>query len=262
MAGGITQAEYWNGEVGARWARNQAVLDAVFAPLTEALFDRAALRGGESVLDIGCGSGATSLEAARRVGPEGAVTGADISAPLLAVARSRAEAETGAAPIRFVEADVERADLGAYGQALSRFGVMFFPDSARAFANIRRMLHPGGRLTFLCWRALPENLWVTVPREAVLPLLPRSRRRRSRTRPARSASPRPIRWSPCCAAPASGPWPAMRSTATWCSAGAPPMPRRRRPRRMWRSISGRPRISSARPSPICAAGPRPPSPRP
>ncbi|MCJ2091818.1 methyltransferase domain-containing protein [Methylobacterium sp. J-072] len=172
MAGGITQAEYWNGEVGTRWARNQAVLDAVFAPLTEALFARAALRPGDSVLDIGCGSGATTLEAARRVGPQGAVTGADISAPLLAVARSRAEAETGAAPIRFVEADVETADLGTYRQALSRFGVMFFPDSARAFANIRRMLGPEGRLTFLCWRALPENLWVTVPREAVVPLLP------------------------------------------------------------------------------------------
>jgi SAM-dependent methyltransferase len=173
MAGGITQTEYWNGEVGSRWARNQAALDAVFAPLTEALFDRAALRSGESVLDIGCGSGATTLGAARRVGPEGAVTGADISAPLLAVARDRAEREApGAAPIRFVEADVESADLGAYGQALSRFGVMFFPGSARAFANIRRMLRPEGRLTFLCWRALPENLWVTVPREAVLPLLP------------------------------------------------------------------------------------------
>jgi len=173
MAGGITQAEYWNGEVGTRWARNQTVLDAVFAPLTEALFARAALRTGESVLDIGCGSGATTLEAARRVGPEGGVTGADISVPLLAVARGRAEAEAaGAAPIRFVEADVESADLGTYGQALSRFGVMFFPDSARAFANIRRMLHPEGQLTFLCWRALAENHWVTVPREAVVPLLP------------------------------------------------------------------------------------------
>lgn len=173
MAGDITQTEYWNGEVGTRWARNQAVLDAVFAPLTEALFARLTLQPGQSVLDIGCGSGTTTLEAARRVGPQGSVTGADISAPLLAVAQDRAEAEPpGAAPIRFVEADVENAALGTYQQALSRFGVMFFPESAHAFANIRRMLQPEGRLTFLCWRALPENLWVTVPRDAVLPLLP------------------------------------------------------------------------------------------
>lgn len=172
MAGGITQAEYWNGEVGTRWARNQAVLDAMFVPLTEALFAPLALPAGASVLDIGCGAGATTLEVARRVGPAGRVTGADISAPLLAVARDRAAAEApGAAPIRFIEADVETADLGRVDQILSRFGVMFFQDSARAFANVRRMLEPGGRLTFLCWRTLPENLWVSVPRDAVLPLL-------------------------------------------------------------------------------------------
>ncbi|MBE7247194.1 MAG: class I SAM-dependent methyltransferase [Actinomycetospora chiangmaiensis] len=173
MAGGITQAEYWNGEVGTRWARNQAVLDAVFAPLTEALFDGAGLKSGASVLDIGCGSGATTVEAARRVGTAGRVTGADISAPLLAVARTRVGGEApGAAPITFVEADVEQAELGTFDAALSRFGVMFFPDSPRAFANIRRMLRPGAQLTFLCWRALLKNLWVQVPREAVMPLLP------------------------------------------------------------------------------------------
>lgn len=173
MSGGITQAEYWNGEVGARWARNQAALDAMFVPLTEALFARTPLAPGDTVLDIGCGAGATTLEAARRVGPGGAVTGADISAPLLAVARDRAAAEVpGGAPIRFVEADVETADLGPFDRILSRFGVMFFPDSARAFTNVRRMLKPGGRLTFLCWRALSENPWVSVPRDAVLPLLP------------------------------------------------------------------------------------------
>ncbi|WP_419539791.1 SAM-dependent methyltransferase [Methylobacterium oryzae] len=71
MAGGITQAEYWNGEVGTRWASNQAVLDAMFVPLTEALFARAPLAPGKTVLDIGCGAGATTLEAARRVGPGG-----------------------------------------------------------------------------------------------------------------------------------------------------------------------------------------------
>ena len=51
MAGGITQAEYWNGEVGTRWARNQAVLDAMFVPLTEALFAPLALRGPLTILE-------------------------------------------------------------------------------------------------------------------------------------------------------------------------------------------------------------------
>ena len=174
MAGGVTQTEYWNGPVGERWARHQAVLDAVFAPLTEALFERAALGPGERVLDIGCGAGATTLEAARRVGPSGRVTGADISDPLLAVARARATRHGGpSAPIDFIRADVETAtfEAGAFPRAVSRFGVMFFTDSGRAFANVRRVLGPSGRLTVLCWRALPENPWVTVPRDAVLPLL-------------------------------------------------------------------------------------------
>ena len=174
MAGGVTQTEYWNGPVGERWARHQAVLDAVFAPLTEAQFERAALGPGERVLDIGCGAGATTLEAARRVGPSGRVTGVDISDPLLAVARARASGHGGpSAPIDFIRADVETAtfEAGAFPRAVSRFGVMFFTDSERAFANVRRVLGPGGQLTVLCWRALPENPWVTVPRDAVLPLL-------------------------------------------------------------------------------------------
>ena len=91
----------------------------MFVPLTEALFAPMALRDGASVLDIGCGAGATTLEVARRVGPGGRVTGADISAPLLAVARARAAAEApGAAPIQFIEADVEPVDLGPFDQIL------------------------------------------------------------------------------------------------------------------------------------------------
>ncbi|CAA2107282.1 Demethylmenaquinone methyltransferase [Methylobacterium bullatum] len=173
--GAITQREYWNGEVGARWARNQRRIDAVFAPLTAALFEAARLRVDGSALDIGCGAGDCAIFAARRLGPRGRVVAADLSAPLLDVARERAGIEAPAlAPIAFVEADAQVHEFGdaAFEHAISRFGVMFFEDSGAAFANIRKSLVPGGSLTFLCWRRIEDNPWITVPRNLVLPLVP------------------------------------------------------------------------------------------
>lgn len=169
------QAEYWNGDVGQRWAASQRILDAVFAPLTAALFESAALRAGSECLDIGCGAGETALAAARQLGSHGRVTALDLSAPLLAVARSRVPLEAAAgAPIDWIEADAQTYDLGnaRFECALSRFGVMFFEDSRAAFANIRRSLVPGGRISFLCWRSIAENAWVSIPREVVLRLVP------------------------------------------------------------------------------------------
>lgn len=172
---GLTQRDYWNGEAGARWARNRRTIDAVFAPLTEALFAGARLRPDDIVLDVGCGGGDCTLAAARRIGPGGRVVAADISAPLLGIARERAATEPArSAPIAFLEADAQAHDFGdaVFTRIVSRFGVMFFDDSAAAFANLRRALMPGGRLTFLCWRPLAENAWIAVPRDVVLPMVP------------------------------------------------------------------------------------------
>lgn len=173
-AGNQDQSAYWNGEVGRRWATHHRALDRAFRPFTEALFARAALEPGRRVLDIGCGSGETALIAARTVGSGGRVTAADLSEPLLETARARAAQEPpGSAPIQWLRADAQSHAFGAdFDHALSRFGVMFFDDSLAAFRNIRRSLVPGGRLSFLCWRPMDENDWVTVPRAAVLPLLP------------------------------------------------------------------------------------------
>ena len=124
------------------------------------------------MIDIGCGCGDTTLELARRVGAGGSVLGADISAPMLDVARRRA-GEAGLAQASFVQADAQAHAFAADVDAVfSRFGVMFFADPAAAFANIRRALKPGGRLAFVCWRPLPENPWMTVPFAAAAPLLP------------------------------------------------------------------------------------------
>lgn len=208
------QSDYWNGEVGQRWAAYHQALDAAFAPFTEALFAGAALDPGDRVLDIGCGAGDTALIAARRVGRSGRVTAADLSEPLLAVGRERAAREApDAAPIEWLRADAQdHAFEPQFDHALSRFGVMFFEDSAAAFANIRRALVTGGRLRFLCWRSMAENQWVTLARDAVLPLLPEIEPR-NRARPAPSASLRRTRFCLFLRQPVFAPSPASRSIA-------------------------------------------------
>ena len=99
------QIEFWNGEAGAKWTDFNPQLDRMLAPLGAAVMDRAAPMAGERVLDVGCGCGDTTLELARRVAPGGAVTGVDVSAPMLALARQRAAA-AGLA-VTLINADAE-----------------------------------------------------------------------------------------------------------------------------------------------------------
>jgi SAM-dependent methyltransferase len=164
-------SEYWNGPAGERWSKAQDRIDQHLGLITDALIAFAQPKEGESVLDIGCGGGTTALMLRERVGPEGAVTGIDISAPNLAVARARAHA--GMADLALVEADAATYDFQpVFDLAFSRFGVMFFDDPAAAFANIRKALVRDGRVAFVCWRAMKENDWARVPFEAAKHLLP------------------------------------------------------------------------------------------
>jgi SAM-dependent methyltransferase len=165
------QIAYWNGAGGQRWADRQPVQDILLQPVADILIDRARIKAGERVLDVGCGSGSTTFAFARAVGPSGHVMGIDISGPMLARAR---EVTPKGAPVEFVLADAtvhsftpENFDLLA-----SRFGVMFFADPAAAFGNIRKALKPGGRLVFVCWRAPTENVWAFAPLMAARPFLP------------------------------------------------------------------------------------------
>lgn len=168
-----SQAEYWNAAAGETWARFQELLDRQIAPLGEEALRELAPQRGERVVDVGCGCGQTTWEIAARVGPTGAVLGVDLSAPMLAVARSRPR-PARAAPAEFRQADAQVTDLGrgSYDAAYSRFGVMFFADRVAAFANLCATLRPGGRLAFVCWRELRENPWMQEPLEAARPHLP------------------------------------------------------------------------------------------
>jgi SAM-dependent methyltransferase len=159
------QIAFWNGPGGQHWVNRQETQDVVLAPVSAAAIARAAIRPGERVVDIGCGCGATALELGKLVGPAGLVLGLDVSAPMLARA---AERLPPGLPVELVQADATTYAFppGSFDLLFSRFGVMFFAEPTRSFANLRTALRPGGRLAFACWRAPRDNPWMMLPLQA------------------------------------------------------------------------------------------------
>ncbi len=161
------QIEYWNGPAGQKWVDQSNQLDAMLSAFANKVLETAALKPGERVLDVGCGAGALTLGAAAAAG---SAVGVDVSEPLLKLAKNRAQ-QTGAAAT-FVRADASTYETDqAFDRLISRFGVMFFENPAKAFSNIRMLMQPGGRMTFICWQALQLNDWALAPLQAALPLL-------------------------------------------------------------------------------------------
>jgi ubiquinone/menaquinone biosynthesis C-methylase UbiE len=162
--------ESWQDENGQRWVRNQARTDAQLNPLSETAVDALRLSPGESVLDVGCGTGQTLLQLRERVGEKGRVVGLDISPPLLEFARARV---AGFANIELLLGDAAKVlPQGAMDALFSRFGVMFFDEPQSAFRHLRRALRPKGRVSFLCWQGLDKNPWAAIPLAAVKSLFP------------------------------------------------------------------------------------------
>jgi SAM-dependent methyltransferase len=162
----------WAADDGRHWVAEADRYDKLNAPAGEALMRAAALQSGERVLDVGCGNGATSLEAAERVRPGGSVVGVDVSEPMLALARERA-ASWGVANVEFVEADaqVHPFQASSFDVVISRNGVMYFDDPSSAFANLRRSLRPDGRLAFTAPQGLDRNEWIMAAGAAAAPIL-------------------------------------------------------------------------------------------
>jgi SAM-dependent methyltransferase len=162
------QAAFWQDRAPS-WLAAEEHVARVSHRFGKAAIERLGLGAGQRVLDVGCGSGPTTLMLATEVGPEGEVVGADISPAMLAAATARA-GDAGVRNVRFVEADMQVDDLGAglFDAAFSQFGVMFFADPVAAFANIRRAIHPGGALAFACWQPIFSNEWMFVPGSAVV----------------------------------------------------------------------------------------------
>ena len=166
------QRTRWNGADGEFWVRQQDRLDRTLAPVTGPLLEFARPRLRSTVIDVGCGCGATTIELTRAVGPSGRVIGLDISEPMLARARERLREYANTTCLAGDAAELPLNDIGAE-LIVSRFGVMFFGDAVAAFANLLTGLAPGGRLRFACWRSIDENPWLQVPLRAVYQHAPR-----------------------------------------------------------------------------------------
>ncbi|RAZ91179.1 SAM-dependent methyltransferase [Mesorhizobium hawassense] len=167
------QAALWNDASGKAWVEMQPILDGVLAPFESLVVDAGYPGEGRTVLDIGCGAGATTLAMARRVGNAGRCVGLDISRPLVALATERARAgEVANASFGVGDAQAYGFESGIFDAVVSRFGVMFFDDPVAAFSNIRQAARPGGKLAFVAWRSPTENDFMTAAARTAAPFLP------------------------------------------------------------------------------------------
>lgn len=134
-----------------------------------ALLPACAIRSHEHVLDIGCGTGQTTREAAR-LAANGSAFGVDITVSMIARARTIAAAE-GVHNARFDHADAQTHPFPPqhYDVAISRYGTMFFAEPLAAFLNIGGALRPGGRLVMMVWQAHEANEWSVAVHEALAP---------------------------------------------------------------------------------------------
>lgn len=171
------QAAAWNGSGGNAWVDAQALLDGMFLPFERQLATAAAARPRDGVLDIGCGTGATTLAVARELGPSARCVGVDISEPMLDAARARAQREGLAAEFVLGDAQTYPFKTASVDLVMSRFGVMFFADPVAAFGNLRRAAREGADLKLIVWRGPQDNPFMTTAERAAAPLLPRIEKR-------------------------------------------------------------------------------------
>ncbi|WP_020108635.1 class I SAM-dependent methyltransferase [Nocardia sp. 348MFTsu5.1] len=164
------QAARWNGPSAQTWIENQDLLDRLYRPFEDLLVRFVGDVSSHRVLDIGCGTGSTTLAAARAI--SGRAVGVDISEPMIAVARERAHSERVGA--EFVCGDVQSRNFSEaqFDTVISRFGVMFFSDPVAAFRNIHEAAEGGSHLRMIVWRNPDSNDIMVIAERAAASLLP------------------------------------------------------------------------------------------
>lgn len=134
-----TEREFWAAEGPQQYVEHGDRWETMMAPFGAAMFDFVALQPGKRVLDVGCGWGATTVEAADRVAPTGSVVGIDFSAQMLARA-ARPTADLANVTLLEADAQTHPFELASYDAVISRFAAMLFEDPPAAFANLHRAL--------------------------------------------------------------------------------------------------------------------------
>lgn len=187
------QARLWNGVSGQAWVDQQVLLDSMLEPFIAVLRDALDELPAARVLDVGCGTGGTTLAMARALAGQGECVGVDISAPMLALARERARREE--LDVAFVQADaqVHAFTPEHFDRIISRFGVMFFADPVAAFRNLHRCAKPDTRLRFVAWRGPADNPFMTTAERAAAPWIALPERRADGPGQFAFADPRRIR---------------------------------------------------------------------
>jgi SAM-dependent methyltransferase len=157
----------WAAARSDKWRRHLAGLEGMLAPIDQPLITSLALTAPVRIADVGCGGGATTMEALRRA-PAGSVAhGLDLSPALIEVARRRHGARDSSVAFEVADMGTMAPPEPSYDRLVSRLGVMFFNDPPAAFANLRRWLVPGGRFAFAVWGPVEDNVWMTAARAAV-----------------------------------------------------------------------------------------------
>jgi ubiquinone/menaquinone biosynthesis C-methylase UbiE len=168
---GNEQQVLWNSAADG-WIASQDLLDQLFQPLEDLLLDVAQSGSPHRVLDVGCGTGSTTVAVAKRLGENGTCTGVDISVQMIGAARARAARDSVRSDFLIADAQTYPFERASVDTFISRFGVMFFNDSVEAFSNLRRAATTGAALHFLVWRSAAENPFMTTAERAAAPLLP------------------------------------------------------------------------------------------
>ncbi|HEX6311218.1 MAG TPA: class I SAM-dependent methyltransferase [Acidimicrobiia bacterium] len=163
----VQMAEEWNGPQGDDWARDWRHYDLAVRRYHLRMLDAAGIASTDHVLDVGCGNGESTRDAARAAA-RGDAFGVDLSKQMLERARALAAAD-GLTNVFFEQADaqVHAFEPGRHDVVVSRFGVMFFADPVAAFTNIGAAIRPGGRIVALAWQGLDRNEWLLELRGAL-----------------------------------------------------------------------------------------------